>query len=188
MLGFPDDYMTSDTDSSYTNKIGGAPDWPGTTSCETPGCGECGGSMVLVCQLYAPLAGKDRTLYLFSCLQSSCWGSQSSWACLRCQVAQQTKLEETEVGNGAPEATDWGIDDADDWGDDDNVDIPAPVINTNLLPTINKLSLNEEKPKPVVSHKSKEETDPIVPEDSATAQAELEMEAEVSMDDLPMEW
>ena len=89
LLGFVDDYMTSDSDNYYTNKIGGTPDWPDEGGHPPPKCEYCEQNLVLVSQIYAPLSsqiGYHRTLYLFSCLQPPCWNKSGSWVCLRCII------------------------------------------------------------------------------------------------------
>ena len=126
LLGFVDDYTSSDKENLYTNKVGGSPDWPGEGEQHpNPPCGICGQELVLVSQVFAPLSQGStspqhhRTLYLFCCLRPCCWNKQKSWVCLRSQVAvQQEAQQPQDVGKSEQKsATDW-LGDADDWGDD----------------------------------------------------------------------
>jgi len=122
LLGFVDEFMEYDKEHFTTNKIGGDPDWcPLVKDPPVPLCGECGSQLLLVTQIYAPLNNSHfhRTLYIFGCIQSSCWNKSSTWACLRMQVAENIKEEpdsNTERLTKAV-ATDW-LDGADDWGDE----------------------------------------------------------------------
>ena len=190
LLGYVDDYMSSNTESVFTNKVGGDPDWPPhLPHHDKPQCGECGQHLVLVTQIHAPLSQHQRTLFLFSCLQPACWGKQRSWCCLRCHIVEEDKVEEndevetTAVGG----VDDWGVDDAEDWGEDDlteinggiNVENIAKVESAAPVMSLKKLSLKDgDKPT-----KQEERHDEHV--DQAEALIETGDNGEVVMDDLP---
>lgn len=81
--------------------------------------------MHLMAQVYAPVDGLDRTLYVFGCNKGTCSDHFGSFLCLRDQLVQNKGAIERE-GKGEKEAIatdkicqDWGGDDGDDgWGDD----------------------------------------------------------------------
>ena len=152
LLGFADEYMTSDKDGYFTNKIGGLPvsyinpyllhyslffswnfqDWmnPSEADMPNPTCDLCNSELTLVCQMSAPLSvcpNHHRSLYLFGCPQPPCWNMQDSWICLRSQLPhkEQTPPEGNQANNSLLDmkVTDW-LGEAEDWGEDDADDDP----------------------------------------------------------------
>jgi len=193
LLGFVDDYMTSDSDHYYTNKIGGSPDWPDGGGHPPPQCGQCGMKLVLISQIYAPLSslsGYHRTLYLFSCLQPPCWNKPGSWVCLRSQILDTTKSTEVSAtAKPAKDVNDW-LNDADDWGDDNDVNgnddfgcsVPTSKVqesqSTNIkLPSINNLHVSDRNTN---LNETKQQTGAESVADVTEAVAEIEMEQDDS--------
>merc|ERR1711860_282577 len=99
----------------------------------------CGSVQSLVVQIYAPLANSvyHRTLYIFSCIQPSCWNNSKSWTCLRSQVRDTSSTSETSstvtTENVTGKATDW-LDEADDWGDDNGNQEPVSSSSSHDSP------------------------------------------------------
>jgi len=192
LLGFADEYMTSDRDEYYTNKIGGSPDWvnPSEVDISNPACDICTSELTLVSQIYAPLSvseAQHRTLYLFACLQPPCWNRPDSWTCLRSQRPQQSPQRGGEEKNTSTEkkATDW-LGEADDWGDDNEMEDPngnfgieyKAVVkddpqHNNVIVPLNKLTLSC----PMASTQGGEAS-AGVGETAEAAVAEIEMDGE----------
>jgi len=124
LLGYPDDYMDSNTGDYQTSKIGGLPDWcsqPKTGSSKLT-CPLCSSNLVLVTQIYAPLDNSvyHRCLYVFCCVQPACWNQSKSWKCVRSQIKEiSTESTTTTTTTQLFSATDW-CEEADDWGEDSN--------------------------------------------------------------------
>merc|ERR1719219_1827294 len=123
LLGFADEYMSSDTGDCYTNKIGGLPDWCHTDPDQSnPTCDHCSSQLSLVCQISAPLSSSptyQRSLYLFGCLQPPCWNRQDSWTCLRSQTSLQAQDQaQADLKTDQVKVTDW-LGEADDWGEEE---------------------------------------------------------------------
>lgn len=87
LLGIRDSEIEEET-NWMTNKIGGKADWmPVCTNPPNLKCILCNNEMVLVVQLYCPLGNSSyhRTLYVFCCINRSCWNKQQSWQVYRNQ-------------------------------------------------------------------------------------------------------
>jgi len=123
LLGFQDAPMLSEKAEFTVSKVGGAADWCAGAGQPGPRCGGCGAELVLVCQVYAPLAGSPhhRTLYLFACLLPPCWGQPAAWVALRQQSLAVAGTGESERPAPAP-PSDWGVAGAEDWGEEEEDD------------------------------------------------------------------
>ncbi|KAL4240870.1 programmed cell death protein [Mactra antiquata] len=126
LIGIPDtEIPCHHKTSSFTNKIGGIPDWPFKEEYPSPVCQLCGHSKSLVVQLYCPLecSSYHRTLYVFACPKPSCWNKTESWTVYRCQKVDTTcnqssnQKGQLEDNHKTSNDDDWGMD-ANDWGDD----------------------------------------------------------------------
>uniref|UniRef100_A0A1B6KXX9 Programmed cell death protein 2 C-terminal domain-containing protein n=1 Tax=Graphocephala atropunctata TaxID=36148 RepID=A0A1B6KXX9_9HEMI len=123
-IGFEDEWITQKhlpTVNFTTNKAGGKPDWIENKSVTTnPSCRLCGLIMPLVVQIYAPLEKSlyHRTLYLFGCINPSCWNQNESWVCVRSQILDKS-TPELERSTSTVESFDW-CDGANVWEDEEN--------------------------------------------------------------------
>ena len=81
-------------------------------------CTLCQASCQLICQIYAPLENSiyHRSLYIFACIQPSCWNHSQSWKVFRGQRKDTTEAK-AEPGTGAQSA----FDDVD-WSDDEETE------------------------------------------------------------------
>jgi len=126
-LGYPDERVEGRATDFTTSKLGGSPDWCVlNTTNPNPVCSVCSSVQSLVSQIYAPLHNSvyHRTLYIFCCVQPSCWNDSRSWTCYRSQVRDTTSSSTPEEAVAPTKSqtlktTDW-LDDADDWGDDND--------------------------------------------------------------------
>ena len=81
----------------FPTKVGGRPAWldlKHLPPAESLRCGHCGAPYVFLCQLYAPVEGRDacfhRTLFLFICRRPACSQEKAGGvAALRCQLPLQ---------------------------------------------------------------------------------------------------
>ncbi|KAL5019242.1 hypothetical protein ScPMuIL_004964 [Solemya velum] len=87
--------------------------WPG---CREPTCPRCSWILRLVLQSYCPLEASDfhRTLYVFACVNKSCWSEPHSWQVLRSQKICEDSKRVTSPKIKVP-VDDWGTE-MDDWG------------------------------------------------------------------------
>ncbi|KAF7991571.1 hypothetical protein HCN44_008942 [Aphidius gifuensis] len=142
-LGYEDGFVTDKYRSSVTfktNKIGGKPNLSSkNVSLPSPICKLCGLHQLLAVQIYAPLDNSmyHRNLYVFACINPSCWNQHESWTCLRVQSLEDKLINKT--GTISPSfttslssATTW-LSSADDWDIDENTsdDNTSNNINTN---------------------------------------------------------
>ncbi|KAJ7361893.1 programmed cell death protein [Desmophyllum pertusum] len=146
LLGLADGNMEENDDRICgwsTNKIGGTPNWLFGQPSDYPSCPLCGNVLYLVCQIYCPLSDSvfHRVLYIFGCVNTSCWNRNKGWKVLRSQAKDSNffskKKAENETSN-VFEVDDW-CDDAEDWGDDNDV-------SSTLQQCTGKLKLSEDKP------------------------------------------
>ncbi|XP_031567234.1 programmed cell death protein 2-like [Actinia tenebrosa] len=143
-LGLPDQRIEENDDKLCnwsTNKFGGRPSWMTSLVDQYPSCKLCKRQLLLVSQIYCPLSGSlyHRTLYIFGCVNPSCWNQPQSWTILRSQVLEKNDYPEADKNAVKSNSVDdWG-DDTGDWGDAD--DWNDPVI-TELEYAASKLSLN----------------------------------------------
>ncbi|XP_068156805.1 programmed cell death protein 2-like [Drosophila tropicalis] len=120
--------------NSFTNKIGGLPDWP-RNEVTVPACPLCGMVRPLIVQMYAPLDRSQfhRNLYIFGCVSPACSTNQKSWVCVRTQhldIGSQYDVISEQMPKGAPatgkqkkknkssalQKVSW-CNGVDDWGD-----------------------------------------------------------------------
>ncbi|XP_014767477.1 programmed cell death protein 2-like isoform X2 [Octopus bimaculoides] len=115
--------------SSFINKIGGYPD-QFTEPLAIPKCCQCQQLMCQIVQLYCPLmqSSYHRTLHLFSCINTSCWGKSECWKIFREQNSEATTATATNAFNNNSETEKksklvdcWGCDD-NTWDDDIEID------------------------------------------------------------------
>ncbi|CAI9718958.1 cell death 2-like [Octopus vulgaris] len=113
--------------SSFTNKIGGYPN-QFTEPLAVPKCCQCQQSMCQIVQLYCPLmqSSYHRTLHLFSCINTTCWGKSECWKIFREQNSEATPATNAFNNNSVTEkkgklVDSWGCDD-NTWDDDIEVD------------------------------------------------------------------
>ncbi|XP_067135742.1 programmed cell death protein 2-like [Centruroides vittatus] len=107
LLGIKDAEVQNDNETNWsTNKIGGKPNWmPTCSNFPNLKCKLCGQKMILVVQLYCPLGNSlyHRTLYVFCCIDRSCWNKQESWQVYRNQFPvvekECNKVETVEIQN-----------------------------------------------------------------------------------------
>ncbi|XP_072029783.1 programmed cell death protein 2-like isoform X2 [Amphiura filiformis] len=105
-----------------------------------PRCNLCGQALILITQIYCPLEKREfhRTLYVFGCVNKSCWNKQLSWTILRSQIPTRQPYELQSNTKTQPEpvtmATDEWCDDADDWGIDDGGDDAWSVPTDDMIP------------------------------------------------------
>ena len=106
--------------------IGGIPSYFTLENYRNPTCGICDRSMYLLAQVYAPLDGLERTLYVFGCNQGECSNKFGSFKCIRDQYEVNEELleEKMEALKEEPvkvslcfDDNSWG--DEDSWGDND---------------------------------------------------------------------
>nr|XP_022904214.1 programmed cell death protein 2-like [Onthophagus taurus] len=132
-LGYEDEIINEkykDSVNFTINKIGGTPDFPSNITVSTPFCGLCKLPQPLIIQIYAPLENdtNHRTLYVFACINPSCWNQNESWCCLRAQTTEG-KNAETFTKQLNP-VSDW-CQDADNWDDECNANLGEE--NGNLI-------------------------------------------------------
>ncbi|KAH8331138.1 hypothetical protein KR067_012059 [Drosophila pandora] len=130
-LGFEDEEISAKQEqflNSCTNKIGGAPDWPGH-AVTVPVCPICGAARPLIVQMYAPLERSQfhRSLYIFGCVNPACSQNPRSWLCVRTQhldhqfevISEQSpkaNKPKKKSKSASLKASSW-CSGADDWGD-----------------------------------------------------------------------
>uniref|UniRef100_A0A8D8YRH9 Programmed cell death protein 2-like n=2 Tax=Cacopsylla melanoneura TaxID=428564 RepID=A0A8D8YRH9_9HEMI len=145
-LGYIDELIRECSSSSIeftSNKIGGKPVWATDIKNSTPSCKICGLKLILVAQLYAPLENSPyhRCLFVFACINSSCWNQNKSWVCIRCQVIDPTYIVHNPVVEmktivNKNVSSEW-CGDAEDWGsesegDDENGNVETGITNLSL--------------------------------------------------------
>ncbi|XP_065201669.1 programmed cell death protein 2-like [Planococcus citri] len=122
LLGFVDEPITDNYKEEVdytTNKLGGHPDWITAQTDSTIICKVCRSVTPLLLQIYAPVTEKinqHRTLYIFACLNPTCWGISKSWTCIKNQMAMKKK-QDSFVSNFSND--DWCTD-SNNWNCDSN--------------------------------------------------------------------
>ena len=99
-------------------------------------CTLCQSPCQLICQIYAPLENSiyHRSLYVFACIQPSCWNHPQSWKCFRGQSKDQ---EEAELAiKSAEDQFSQSAFDEVNWSDDDDEE------DSNLTGQLQNLHLN----------------------------------------------
>ncbi|KAL7639466.1 UNVERIFIED_CONTAM: hypothetical protein RMT77_009967 [Armadillidium vulgare] len=120
-LGFLDEQVNTKNQhhlSFAASKVGGVPNWC-AAECDIPKCFYCKKKLLLVVQLYAPLENSHyhRTLYVFACINPSCWNRSQSWVCLRSQVLDGKHSSSPQLSEVSSAET-W-MEGEDDWGSSD---------------------------------------------------------------------
>ena len=86
-------------------------------------CTLCQSPCQLICQIYAPLENSiyHRSLYVFACIQPSCWNHPQSWKCFRGQSKdqeeEQIKVKEEQFSQSAFDEVNWSDDEEVGEGD-----------------------------------------------------------------------
>ncbi|XP_077517357.1 programmed cell death protein 2-like isoform X3 [Amblyomma americanum] len=172
-LGLKDEPVEGGTTSWLMNKVGGVPDWTTSALKSLPEliCPLCSKRLLLALQIYSPLDKCDwyhRTIYVFCCINPSCWNKQESWKVIRSQECS-ARAEESSSCSAAkpPMSTDWlvGQDDWDDdsWGDESphhqahsnnssqnleaclgSITVTSPTVASNALPSSEEASNDSE--------------------------------------------
>uniref|UniRef100_T1JCV5 Programmed cell death protein 2 C-terminal domain-containing protein n=1 Tax=Strigamia maritima TaxID=126957 RepID=T1JCV5_STRMM len=127
LLGVLDERITDKRDDVTwsTNKIGGRPDWI-QANVPCPRCRVCERELCLVVQLYCPLDGSPyhRSIYIFGCINDSCWSNSDSWVAIRSQKGGQVGSSSSSSGAArhvpVAAADDEWLENADDWQEEDN--------------------------------------------------------------------
>lgn len=101
------------------NKLGGNPDWMHTNV--EINCKFCGKLLFLICQLYCPLQSSElhRILYLFSCIDQSCWNNSKAWIVLRCNTYSKSVANESKNIVKSSAFDEFKFDDLE-WSEDFN--------------------------------------------------------------------
>lgn len=129
-LGLKDEAVGEGTTSSHINKVGGRPDWTASALRSLPelSCPLCSKQLLLALQIYSPLDRSDwyhRTLYIFCCINPSCWNKQGSWQAIR---SQERSSPAEQVGSSASASpglsSDW-LAGQDDWDSDSWGSVPS---------------------------------------------------------------
>ena len=86
VLGFTSD-KSGGPIKKWESKLFGSPIWQDEQSapCTPVICGICGSKMLMVCQLYSPVEGLERSLYAFVCPIERCSLCSSGWKVIRNQ-------------------------------------------------------------------------------------------------------
>ncbi|XP_064480765.1 programmed cell death protein 2-like [Ornithodoros turicata] len=140
-LGLKDEPICGSTSFS-TNKLGGLPDWTKAASRSTPelGCPLCGRKLLFALQIYSPLDRTSfyhRTLYIFCCINPSCWNKSESWKVIRSQEDAKTESPPQPHTAGV---SDW-LDEQDVWGDPSDSGNVDPIA-AELPQTLQNLALS----------------------------------------------
>ncbi|XP_034828427.1 programmed cell death protein 2-like [Maniola hyperantus] len=134
-LGYEEEIIVekNQTQLNYTiNKIGGLPDWPPIKDIKfSTKCPLCSLHRLLIVQCYAPLEGSvyHRTLYVFACINPSCWTQSESWTCVRSQIQDEPTKTSAVVRIPSSETNLSWCKGSDDWNENDNGD----TTNGNVL-------------------------------------------------------
>ncbi|XP_023934902.1 programmed cell death protein 2-like [Bicyclus anynana] len=127
-LGYEEEIIVDkdQTQINYTiNKIGGLPDWPPLNDIKfSTKCPLCSLHRLLVVQCYAPLEGSvyHRTLYVFACINPTCWTQSESWTCVRSQIKDEPTKTSAVVSIPSSETNLSWCKGSDEWDENDNAD------------------------------------------------------------------
>ncbi|CAH2239222.1 programmed cell death protein 2-like [Pararge aegeria] len=127
-LGYEEELIAEKNHSqlNYTiNKIGGLPDWPPFKDIKLASkCPLCSLHRLLIVQCYAPLEGSvyHRTLYVFACINPTCWTQSESWTCVRSQIKDEPSKTSAVVCIPSKDTNLSWCKGSDDWDENDNGD------------------------------------------------------------------
>ena len=122
--------------------IGGIPSYYNHVNFENPSCEVCSSTMFMLAQIYAPLEGLDRTLYVFGCNNGECSGKEGSFKCIRDQrkIAILDEATESKIDNYSND----NIDDDDDiWDCNDDEDVDSKLESIMIANELKQLQLDD---------------------------------------------
>lgn len=189
-LGLKDEPVGEGTTSSQINKVGGRPDWTTSALRSLPGlsCSLCSKQLLLALQIYSPLDRSDwyhRTLYIFCCINPTCWNKQGSWQAIRSQE-RSSPAEQVDFSAAASPglSSDWlaGQDDwdSDSWGnvpsssacnDDSARDLETCLGSMSVTAVTTSPIASTPQEEEVLSGDSEMEEAPVEPEPAADGEA-----------------
>ena len=126
--------------------IGGVPTYYNLVCYENPTCDVCNSTMFLIAQIYAPLEGLDRTLYVFGCNRGKCSSIDGSFKCIRDQ-REVCSVNNSDRNSGQSEENlnevDDSEDDDDSWNCDDNADFDSELEAMMVVNELKQLELKD---------------------------------------------
>lgn len=182
-LGLKDEPVGEGTTSSQINKVGGRPDWTTSALRSLPGlsCSLCSKQLLLALQIYSPLDRSDwyhRTLYIFCCINPTCWNKQGSWQAIRSQE-RSSPAEQVDFSAAASPglSSDW-LAGQDDWDSDSWGNVPSSSACNddsarNLETCLGSMSVTAVTTSPIASTPQEEE---VLSGDSEMEEAPVEPE------------
>ena len=159
-------------------------------------CTLCQSPCQLICQIYAPLENSiyHRSLYVFACIQPSCWNHPQSWKCFRGQSKDQEEAElaiksaEDQFSQSAFDEVNWSDDD-----DEEDSNLTGQLQNLHLRQACNSAAIAEDPdPNGNISVPSQASSPDgaeamLLSVDEVSADVEADQIQEVIIDSLPNE-
>ena len=140
-------------------------------------CTLCQSPCELICQIYAPLENSiyHRSLYIFACIQPSCWNHPQSWKCFRGQSKDPQEVSSSQDQFSAFEEVNWS-------DDEDDSNLPGQLQNLHLRPSTSSTLLADPDPNGNIASPSPDGAEAMLLSDEVSASVEADQIQEVIID------